>query len=300
MSGARFVEVTAFTHRGLMRERNEDAIVVGTWLRNAPMSEAEQLRFELDRPLLCAVADGMGGHAAGDVASRLAVQHLSENAAGLTDADDVVALLRDINARIFAEMDKDPATRRMGTTVVGLVLLHDRVVWFNVGDSRLYRHRNGFLRQISVDDVPAVVRAAADAGARMRLSHQIIQSLGGAPTFQTVEPHVEADELPVPSRWLLCSDGLTDMIDIDGIEACMAGTDREAVDALFECAMRAGGHDNVSLVIVSVVEAEEPPAAEPSADPAADEPAAQEPPGETPSVQEPSAAANGFDLGVVR
>jgi serine/threonine protein phosphatase PrpC len=294
MSGARFIQVTAFTHRGLVRQRNEDAIVVGTWLRNAQMSEPEQLRFELGTPLLCAVADGMGGHAAGDVASRIAVQRLSENAADVTSADDVVALLRDINARIFAEMDQDPATRRMGTTVVGLVLLPNRLVWFNVGDSRLYRHRNGFLRQISVDDVPAVARAAA--GGSMRLSHQIVQSLGGAATFQPVDPHVEADELPVPSRWLLCSDGLTDMIDLDTIEACMAGTDRQAVETLFERAIAAGGHDNVSLVIVSVGEAEEPPADEPPAQ----EPVAEEPPPATPFGDEPSASANGADLGVVR
>jgi serine/threonine protein phosphatase PrpC len=233
MSDVPFADVTAFTHRGRVRPANEDAIAVRRWIRSDPMPEPERWRVDLEEPLLCVVADGMGGHEAGEVASRLTAKGLSERA-----------------SQLFAAMEQDPSTRGMGTTVAGIILVRGRLIWFNAGDSRIYRFRNGFLRQISVDDVPAVASTGAEGG--MRRSHEIIQSLGGAPTFQPVDPHVGDDELAIPSRWLLCSDGLTDMVDLDSMEQCLASGDSEAVAALFERAMEAGGDDNVSIVIVSV------------------------------------------------
>jgi serine/threonine protein phosphatase PrpC len=257
MIDRRIVEITAFTHQGSVRDHNEDALVVASWLRSAPMIAPERWRFALDRPIVCAIADGMGGQAAGEVASRLAVTRLRDEASRVESADDVATLLTEINAEIFAQMEREPSALRMGTTVVGLVFLPDRLVWFNVGDSRLYRHRNGFLRQISIDDVPALASGRGNAGPRA--THEIRQALGGAATFRRVEPHVDTEELAVQSRWLLCSDGLTDMLDLDAMESCMASDDLEGARALFDRAMAAGGHDNVSIVIASVGQEEEPP-----------------------------------------
>jgi PPM family protein phosphatase len=249
-NGVPFAEVTAFTHRGRVRAKNEDAIAVRRWVGTGSMSEPEWWRVDLEEPLLCLVADGMGGHDAGEVASRQAAGRMSEEAPNISGADAAAAALHAVNAEIFRAMERDAATRRMGTTICGLRLTRDRLVWFNVGDSRIYRVRNGFLRQISIDDVPVVAGAGQES--ETRRTHEILQALGGAPSFRPIDPHVGEDELALPSRWLLCSDGLTDMVDIDTMEQCLAASDREAVKALFARTMEAGGEDNVSIVIVSV------------------------------------------------
>jgi serine/threonine protein phosphatase PrpC len=129
----------------------------------------------------------------------------------------------------------------MGTTVVGLLLAADRVVWFNIGDSRLYRCGEGTLRQISIDDVPPGGRTG-----------MITQSLGGSFGFLPVEAHIGSATLAVPSRWLLCSDGLTDMLSLEEIARGMEAGDEEAAQNLIQAALAAGGHDNISIIIVSV------------------------------------------------
>ena len=244
------VRVTAFTHQGRVRESNEDTIVVSDWVRNAPMAAPEQWNYRPDSPLLCAVADGMGGHAAGEIASRRVAERLLEMAAAIADTDAARKALQSVNSEVYEMMAADPAQIGMGATVVGLIVVDQRLIWFNVGDSRLYRYRNGFLRQISIDDVPNVASTLNPDGPRQ--SHAITQALGGSSKFLPVAPHVGSFDLPIPSRWLMCSDGVTDMVAVDAIEASMARPDEEAVRTLFDQAMLAGGEDNISIVAISV------------------------------------------------
>ena len=138
-------------------------------------------------------------------------------------------------------MAADRSFRGMGTTVAGLLLSAARVLWFNVGDSRVYRYRDGSLQQLSVDHVPPGLRSGI-----------ITQSLGGGFGFVPIEPDIGADDLAVPSRWLVCSDGLTDMIDDTEIARCLEDNDEEAARKLFEAAMAAGGDDNISIILTSV------------------------------------------------
>ena len=142
-------------------------------------------------------------------------------------------------------MRADHSLLGMGTTVAGLMLAPGRAVWFNVGDSRLYRCRDGRIEQLSVDDVPPGPRSGL-----------ITQTLGGAPVFVPIAPHIGGQELMLPSRFLLCSDGLTDMLPDDEIERALAESDEDAVRALFAAAMQAGGVDNISVIVVSVREGE--------------------------------------------
>lgn len=241
------VEITAFTHQGRVRHGNEDCIGVGDWVRNAPMSGPRQWRCGIESPLMCVVADGMGGHAAGEIASQHAVNRMKQESPHISSAGQVAVVLNNINIEMHDLMMLDRALLGMGTTIVGLVLLHRRLIWFNVGDSRLYRHEGGSLRRISVDDVPDPERR----------SHVITQSLGGAEAVQPLSPHTGEDDLPAPSRWLLCSDGLTDMVDADTMEKCMAASDLEATSKLFESAMRAGGDDNISIIVASIAPADD-------------------------------------------
>jgi serine/threonine protein phosphatase PrpC len=236
--------VCAFTHRGRVRAQNEDTIVVGDWVSPLEMREPRISHHSLAPPLVCAVADGLGGHRAGEVASRHAARQLARAGAALASVDGVQEMLRRIDNELYAAMAQDAGCAGMGTTIAGLVL-GERLIWFNVGDSRLYRFRDGDFAQVSVDDTPPGLRSGL-----------ITQSLGGALQPQPVRPHVGEEELSVPSRFLLCSDGLTDMLDDGDIADCLRLPDADAVAQLFDRAVRAGGADNVSIVVVSVEEGE--------------------------------------------
>jgi len=243
MDAPPLIEVNAFTHQGRRRADNEDSITVAGWVSDVALTGPRRSRHELTEPLLVAVADGMGGHAAGEVASRYAIKRLAaESFAG--GEGDVAAILAAINAELYETMAAAPSFQGMGTTAVGLVLTASRAIWFNLGDSRLYREQGGRLEQVSVDDMPPGARNGA-----------LTQALGGAPAFVTIEPHIGVGELAVPSRWLLCSDGLTDMLGIGEIEQAMAAGDEDAVRQLFTQAMHAGGDDNISIIVVSVAAA---------------------------------------------
>jgi serine/threonine protein phosphatase PrpC len=232
--------ITAFTHRGHVRERNEDTVVIGDWLSAPDMAAPRAVRHNLSVPLLCAVCDGMGGHRAGAVASRHVARRLAEERGRIADAGAAAETLKAIDAELYQLMRTDANLLGMGTTVVGLVL-SARPIWFNVGDSRLYRQRGARIEQISIDDVPPGPR-----------SGMITQSLGGALRPPAIAPHVGEEALAVPARFVLCSDGLTDMLDDADIADCLKLADADAVMQLFELAMRAGGADNISIVLVSV------------------------------------------------
>lgn len=235
--------VCAFTHRGRVRAKNEDTIVIGAWISPAEMDLPYVVQHPLTAPLVCAVADGMGGHRAGDVASRHAAFRLAQAGAYLVTASRVREMLAQVNAELCELAAKDVMLADMGTTVAGLVLARP-LVRFNVGDSRLYRFGEGGLSQLSIDDTPPGPRSGI-----------ITQSLGGGEPGWTLRPHVCEEALDVPSRFLLCSDGLTDMLEDEDIADCLAlPDDRDAVLQLFDLAMDAGGTDNVSIALVRVEE----------------------------------------------
>lgn len=269
MTGAREVvevTVTAMTHRGAVRDGNEDAFVIGA-LTAAGVDTADPVvvRLLVEEPTVVAVADGLGGHRAGEVAAALAVRRLAEHAR----STGVGELLREINAELYGLAGANPAWAGAGTTVVGLWLTPHRTSWFNVGDSRLYREVGGYLGQVSVDDSPAPDRNGSDgdgsgpagggpgpagperAGAGR--THLVLQSLGGAARFEPVHPHTGTERYLPGSRWLICSDGLSDHVDVAGMERILAENpddDVRAVKALWVAAMNAGGRDNITALLV--------------------------------------------------
>jgi PPM family protein phosphatase len=235
------LELTALTHQGRVRERNEDSITVAGWVSDATTSGLRRSWHDLADLILCAVADGMGGHASGEVASRYAIKRLAAEPFAGADVNAVAAVLAAVNAELYQAMAANRSLRGMGTTIAGLLLSAGRVLWFNVGDSRIYRHRERLLRQLSLDHVPPGPRSGA-----------ITQALGGSLTFMPIDPHIGVDDLAVPSRWLICSDGLTDMVTVPEIARCMEENDEQAAHSLFEAALAAGGEDNISIILASV------------------------------------------------
>ena len=231
----------AATHVGRVRDHNEDAV--------------------LARGMVFAVADGMGGHAAGEVASRIvvdALEALVEQPA--SSPDDVAALLRDANRRILDSQADSPEQRGMGTTVAGLTVVdaggREHWVVFNIGDSRVYRLADNRMSLVTRDH--SEVRALMDAGlidaseaARHPLRNVITRSLGSDPA-----PSPDVWVLPPTpgERFVICSDGLSGELDDREIMlvARKYADPQIAADQLVAAAVKAGGRDNVSVVVVAV------------------------------------------------
>jgi protein phosphatase len=208
------------------------------------------------------VADGMGGQPAGDVASKLAIAELST----LSEQPPITvpALqegIRRANDRLLAEGRQDPARYGMGTTLTGLALVDGgRWAVLNIGDSRVYRYADGQLAQLTVDH--SAVQQLVDAGlldARAALRHPrrnvVTRSLGTQPP---PVPDVELRD-PVPGeRFVVCSDGLTNELSDTEIGLLLADCDdpQQAAEQLVERAVRAGGRDNVTVIVVQVEEAD--------------------------------------------
>jgi PPM family protein phosphatase len=247
------LHVTAFTHQGAVRANNEDTIAVADWITSEPMTAPVVLERAVETPLICLVADGMGGHAAGEVASRTVAEHLSARAAEAVDEAALVTLLRDADAELFALMEQRPVRRGMGTTVAGVAVGPTGAMVFNVGDSRVYRIADGRLVQLSTDDTPGP--KLPDGRTAVYTSSIISQVLGGyAPDEfrEPIDPHVLGEPLADGARYLICSDGLTDLVDRATIETTLDHDDEASARALFDAAMARGGDDNVSLILLRV------------------------------------------------
>jgi serine/threonine protein phosphatase PrpC len=249
------LRVAALTHVGQRRYSNEDCIAVGSYIRTEPMTAPWVSVLRLESPCVCLVADGMGGHPAGDVASRIAIEHLSaELPRSVADDAALVAALRDANQLLFAAMESAPAIVGMGTTIAGIAATANGVAGFNVGDSRVYRARHGELQQISIDDSVAIFSrfGVLDFPARA-----LSQCLGGHPGADDIVPHVMREPAEANCEYLICSDGLHDMLSDDEIAACLSADLQDSVRLLFDRAMAEGGIDNISIILARLESGED-------------------------------------------
>jgi PPM family protein phosphatase len=229
----------ARSDRGLVRTNNEDSVYAGA--------------------RLLALADGMGGHAAGEVASQLviaALAHLDDDEPGgdlLAKLDDAV---RAGNAAIAAHVESDPELDGMGTTLTAILFAGNKLGLVHIGDSRGYLLRDGDLAQITKDDT--FVQTLVDEGritAEEAHSHPQRSLIMRALTGHEVEPTLIMREARVGDRYLLCSDGLSDPVSQETIlEALQIPDAAESADRLIELALRGGGPDNVTVVVADVVD----------------------------------------------
>lgn len=256
MEGVRWA---ARTDRGLVRPRNEDAFVAAL-------------------PVFV-VADGMGGHSGGDVASHIAAELFTALSRFHTlGVDDVYRTIEEVNSAIVESSNHDPSLREMGTTLTGLALITaaGSAHWmaFNVGDSRVYRFADRRLEQLTVDHSEAEELVAAGTISRdeSRVDprrHVVTRVLGTAPA-----PDADAWVFPPTpgERFLICSDGLTSEID-DGEIMRILEAWREPADAataLVDASLRAGGSDNVTVLIVDWIPVREVGEVDPNTSPRVD------------------------------
>ncbi len=260
-SGLRF---TTFgkTDVGLVREHNEDNFMIADLSSDAgPLSEEQVVEGSVsERGFALAVCDGMGGAAAGEVASHMAVDTMFEMLRGDHAAEDrdqfarrLVDSIEEAGARIFLAAKKDRTRRGMGTTatVAGLI---DKVLFIGqVGDSRCYILRNGQLNLVTKDQslVNQLIEAGQlteDEAEAFEHSNIILQALG---TTEQVVVDLTFAELRRGDRVLLCSDGLSGLVHDAAIREEMAcvGPLPQLVDRLIDLANAAGGHDNVTCIV---------------------------------------------------
>lgn len=229
------------TDVGLVRDLNEDAVLVGSHM--------------------FVVADGMGGHAAGEVAAALALQAFAPLAAfDSLRPDDVIAAIADANASILRHAARQDEAAGMGTTVSGLCLgsVGGSPHWFvfNVGDSRVYRFAGGALTQVTVDhseveELVATKQITPDEARTHPRRNVVTRSLGSDPA-----PMPDIWVLPATpgDRFVVCSDGLTTELLPEQIVDVLAQETpaQAAADELVALAVSAGGHDNVSVIVVGL------------------------------------------------
>jgi PPM family protein phosphatase len=231
---------SARSDRGLVRQNNQDAVYAG--------------------PRLLALADGMGGHAAGEVASSLVISALApldEDDPG----DDLLAELRDAtvegNAAITRHVADAPDLEGMGTTLTAILFAGSRLGLVHIGDSRAYQLREGQFSQITKDDT--FVQSLIDEGRiteEEAHTHPQRSLLLRAITGQDIDPSLTIREARPGDRYLLCSDGLSGVVSDETLADTLAGyrDPRECADRMIDLALRGGGPDNITCIVADVVD----------------------------------------------
>jgi PPM family protein phosphatase len=246
------VRFSGETNIGLKRAHNEDSF------------------FMPEEAKLAIVADGMGGHASGEVASKMAVDTVAEHFrntsedAELTwpykldgpdkyDANRLTTGIKLANLRIYDKAQKDENCHGMGTTIVATLFLDDKVLIGHVGDSRVYRLRDGQLMQLTEDhsllnDYIRMKRLSADDVGKFPHKNVIVRALG---MKESVQVDLLSDQMRVGDTYLLCSHGLSGMVDDPGL-AYILQEEQDldtACERLIHAANRNGGVDNITCVL---------------------------------------------------
>lgn len=230
----------AVSDTGLIRSANQDSVHAG--------------------PRLLAVADGMGGMAAGDLASRIVIDSVAPLDREIPD-DGLIDALREAlataNSRIREAVAEDPTRDGMGTTLTAILFTGTAMALGHVGDSRAYLLRDGKLQQMTRDDT--FVQMLVDEGVitpeqasnhpRRAVVTQALQGGDANPAYTFLRP-VAGD------RWLLCSDGLSNVVSAETIQETLSGypDPEECARRLVDLALRAGGPDNITVVVADVVD----------------------------------------------
>jgi serine/threonine protein phosphatase PrpC len=228
----------AVSDTGLIRSANQDSVHAG--------------------PRLLAVADGMGGMAAGDLASRLVIETIAPLDREIPD-DGLIDAMRDAlataNGRIREAVAEDPTRDGMGTTLTAVLFTGSALALAHVGDSRAYLLREGQLQQMTRDDTfvqmlvdeGVITPEQASSHPRRAVVTQALQGGDATPAYTFMRP-LAGD------RWLLCSDGLSNVVSAETIGDTLKeyADPRECAKRLVDLALRAGGPDNISVIIADM------------------------------------------------
>lgn len=236
-----FLRYAARSDRGLVRQNNQDAVYAG--------------------PRLLALADGMGGHAAGEIASKAVIAAfapLDDDEPGNDLLDQLHEATLAGNAAISELVREDPEREGMGTTLTAVLFGGNKIGLVHIGDSRAYLLRDGVFSQITHDDT--FVQSLIDEGriSEHEASHHPQRSLIlKALTGHDVEPSLTVREAFAGDRYLLCSDGLSGVVSAETLAEGLTIPDpRACADRLIELALKGGGPDNITCIVADVADVE--------------------------------------------
>ncbi len=250
------INIDSISNVGLVRKNNEDFIFDGArFIRDDKHNYSLSVDFNKTK-IMFAVADGMGGHNAGELASEILLTQLESTITNIFREPNVFSEyelkayfdteIKRIHNLLVQEGIKDPNKYGMGSTFIGFVIYMGNFYSINAGDSRLYRLKDGFLKQLSKDHSYSTM-----FGDTRSSSHLIYNAVGGGERvfidFTNLTNKIETGDIV-----LLCSDGLTDMLDDDVIEDIL-NDDGSAAD-LVNSALQAGGVDNISVIKLDFLE----------------------------------------------
>ena len=243
-------------HTGRVRRVNEDSVLAGGAIFAGSSEKPAKIEIATG-PWIVAVSDGIGGHRGGAEASKGVVEALA-GCARITPAC-VAETLRKLNRDYCVRGETDSELAAMGATVAGIGCGGRGLFAFNVGDSRVYQHEGTKLLQITRDDSEAedlidVGLLQPYDGPRPGFLHALTQAIGGREEVFDIETHIHPLHIEGRGRFLVCSDGLTDMLHSPEIHEILADESRaeRAVATLFDRAMNVGGVDNITLAVIEV------------------------------------------------
>ncbi|MEM1070739.1 MAG: protein phosphatase 2C domain-containing protein [Planctomycetota bacterium] len=265
------VDIAALTHPGLIREKNEDHYAVLRRYRSSSLLASSLPRDQLPdddeaTTWMMVVADGLGGHASGEVASSTAVSAIVRLANQISSwimrpsRDELVERVKlyadTIQEALSAMAEQNPSLTGMATTINALYLFGDEALVVNVGDSRAYHCRENKIQQITDDHTLAkhMEKEGVSRESTQRFRNLVTRSFNT--DGKTVEFDMFQVQLSPGDHVLLCSDGLTDMVDDDLISDSIqeAESTKEACQLLLHAALEAGGRDNITTVLVRIKE----------------------------------------------
>lgn len=250
--------MAAVSHMGKIRQNNEDNFYVQGQIRQDTTQPQAEARYQgMDSPLLCAVADGMGGADLGELASLVVVQHLQP--CRISQVPEVAGQCIQQANDIICDEIVQKNLRGMGSTLAALYIDGNQAVACNVGDSRVYRIHEAVLEQISVDHTHVQLMVSMglltkEQARNHRDRHALTQNIGIPPEEFAIEPAFsEAMQVITGDVFILCSDGLTDMVSDEQIlEIASSGSAKEITRNLVQCALANGGHDNVTVIVITI------------------------------------------------
>ena len=225
------------TNVGKVRKNNEDAFKIS------------------NKDKIYLLADGMGGHLGGEFASSMAVQELEKLLVDVKDKAEIKEAIEEVNRKIYQKSLEDENLSGMGTTLSLIKILDDHLYFANIGDSRIYCLKGKDLIQLTIDDsyVNYLLEAGAitsDQAKDHPKKNVLLKALG---TTEDIEVFVQEVQWEEDDLYLLCSDGLTNMLEEEEIQEIISSNEAEkAVDLLINQALDRGGKDNITVIVLTI------------------------------------------------
>jgi len=248
-----FLNIKYLTNIGLSRKINEDSLLIGERPINLESFDIERsIDISLTTKTFFVVADGMGGHGKGEIASGIAIQTFLDEDIDIIDETDVNKVIYRAKKNLDNYVLKHPEALNLGTVIAGIYIKDGSAIVFNCGDSRVYKYDGMFCEQLSYDH--SQLQQLKDNGIDQlkNINRNVVTSaLIGNPSEPDLEIYTKTIALKNNDKYLICSDGLWECMSIEEIENCLSNNEL-SIQCLYNKVMKAGANDNFSVIVLKV------------------------------------------------